>query len=215
MLYARALLSPFDQLPGADPAIRLRLEAEAAQWGWPALHRRLQTLDPASAARIKPGDQQRIQRALEVIEITGSPLSQLQTGPPGLGPIDDAPQASLPILSLEPSDRSVLHRRIAQRFDQMLASGLVEEVRALTTRPDFNPDLPAFRSVGYRQVWQHLAGAIDAGDLREKGIAATRQLAKRQLTWLRALPAHRRLDCLGGDLVAEASAIIESLSRQD
>ena len=214
MLYARALLSPFDQLPGADPTIRLRLEAEAAQSGWPALHRRLQTLDPASAARIKAGDQQRIQRALEVIEITGSPLSRLQTGP-GLDGIGASPQASLPILSLEPSDRSVLHRRIAQRFDQMLASGLVEEVRALTTRPDFNPDLPAFRSVGYRQVWQHLAGAIDAGDLREKGIAATRQLAKRQLTWLRALPAHRRLDCLGGDLVAEASAIIESLSRQD
>jgi len=214
MLYARALLSPFDQLPGADPAIRLRLENEAAQSGWASLHRRLQALDPASAARIKPGDQQRIQRALEVIEITGTPLSQLQTGP-SPGAIEGQPQGSLPILSLEPSDRSVLHRRIAQRFDQMLAAGLLEEVRALMTRPDLNAELPAFRSVGYRQAWQHLAGEIDAGELREKGVAATRQLAKRQLTWLRALPAYRRLDCLDGDLVAQASAIIESLSRRD
>jgi tRNA dimethylallyltransferase len=211
MLYAKALLAPLDALPPADPAIRRRLEQEAARDGWAALHRRLEMLDPPSAQRISAGDPQRIQRALEVIEITGRPLSELQTRPA-------SPQAAalndLPILSLEPSDRSVLHRRIAQRFDSMLAAGLLEEVRELMKRPDLHPDLPALRSVGYRQAWQHLSGDLTAAGLREAGIAATRQLAKRQLTWLRALPAHRRLDCLGDGLLAEASAIIEALVRQ-
>jgi tRNA dimethylallyltransferase len=242
MLYARALLSPFDALPAADPAIRRQLELEAAEVGWPALHRRLEQLDPASAARIKPGDQQRIQRALEVLELTGMPLSRLQSrmapgravrsGGPATGEVGEAggagetgqaesdagsagaAAASLPILSLEPSDRSVLHHRIAQRFDRMLAAGLLDEVRGLMARPDLHADLPAFRSVGYRQAWQHLAGATDARTLREAGIAATRQLAKRQLTWLRALPVHHRLDCLRDDLVARASAIIETMDWQ-
>ena len=146
------------------------------------------------------------------MEITGSRLSQLHSRA-GAGTQPAELSSALPILSLEPSDRAVLHRRIAQRFDQMLAAGLVEEVRGLMARPDLNVDLPAFRSVGYRQVWQHLAGALDAADLREAGIAATRQLAKRQLTWLRALPAQCRLDCLGADLVDKASAIIETLHR--
>ena len=212
MLYAKALLTPLDALPPADAAIRQRLEVEAAVQGWPALHRRLAALDPVSAQRIKPGDSQRIQRALEVLELTGLPLSRLQQRSR-----DDAPaprDESLPILSLEPSDRGELHRRIALRFDQMLAEGLVEEVRALMSRPDLHADLPALRSVGYRQARQHLCGERDAGELREAGIAATRQLAKRQLTWLRALPVHRRLDCLGGQLPAQASAIIDELARQ-
>ncbi len=224
MLYARALIAPFDRLPPADPVVRQRLEAEAAQAGWPELHGRLQVLDPATARRIKPNDQQRIQRALEVIELTGVPMSQLQSRPPSDDTSPPPAKAAafagdfpgtLPILSLEPSDRSVLHRRIEQRFDQMLAGGLVDEVRGLMARPDLHADLPALRSVGYRQVWQHLAGRLDARDLRLAGIAATRQLAKRQLTWLRALPVHHRLDCLGEGLPAQASAIIDTLSRLD
>jgi len=213
MLYARALLWPFDELPTADPAIRARLAREAASDGLAALHRRLAALDPASAARIGSGDPQRIQRALEVIEITGRPLSSLHSQ---CAPRE--PDPSLPILSLEPSDRSALHRRIAQRFDRMLAEGLLDEVRGLRARPDLHPDLPALRSVGYRQAWACL-DALDRGApraeamgrLRETGIAATRQLAKRQLTWLRGLPVAQRLDCLGDGVVGQASATIERL----
>jgi tRNA dimethylallyltransferase len=213
MLYARALLAPFDALPPADPAIRRRLELEAAEQGWAALHRRLAALDPAAAARIEPGDPQRIQRALEVIELTGVTLSSLQsrTRSDGSPPAQHNP--GLPILSLEPSDRAVLHRRIEQRFDQMLAQGLVDEVRGLMARPDLHPDLPALRSVGYRQVWQHLSTPGDPARMREAGIVATRQLAKRQITWLRSLPAYRRLDCLDPRLPALASAIIDELCR--
>lgn len=226
MLYARALLAPLDVLPPANPVIRHRLEAEAAVQGWPALHRRLATLDPASAARIEPADPQRIQRALEVIEITGLPLSRLQSRVqsetrgadersarhPALGQ-----DPALPIVSLEPSDRAVLHARIAQRFDQMLARGFVDEVRGLMSRPDLHADLPAIRSVGYRQVWQFLGDGEQGDDgarLREAGISATRQLAKRQLTWLRSLPVHRRLDCLDKRLPELASAIIDELAGQ-
>ena len=212
MLYAKALLAPLDDLPPADAGIRRRLEAEAAASGWAALHRRLATLDPPSGQRIAAGDPQRIQRALEVIEITGMPLSALQSRRARqAGAADDAAAGSLPIVSLEPSDRALLHRRIAQRFDQMLAAGLLDEVRGLMARPGLHPDLPALRSVGYRQAWQHLDGAIDAPGLRDAGIAATRQLAKRQLTWLRALPVYRRLDCLSADLPRQASAIIDEL----
>jgi tRNA dimethylallyltransferase len=207
MLYAKALLAPLDDLPPADPEIRRRLEAEAAASGLQALHRRLATLDPTSAQRIGAGDPQRIQRALEVIEITGMPLSVLHSRRTD----GSHPDPALPIISLEPSDRAMLHRRIAQRFDQMLAAGLLDEVRALMARRELHPDLPALRSVGYRQAWEHLAGEIDAPGLREAGIAATRQLAKRQLTWLRSLPAHRRLDCLATDLPRQASAIIDEL----
>ena len=221
MLYAKALLAPLDDQPPANPAIRRRIEAEAVTLGWGELHRRLAALDPPSGQRIDPGDPQRIQRALEVIEITGRPLSALQSrraaatgSTPDVQstmPGDAGGVYAMPIISLEPSDRAVLHRRIAQRFDQMLAAGLLDEVRALRARPALHADLPALRSVGYRQAWQHLAGEIDARALRENGIAATRQLAKRQLTWLRALPVHRRLDCLDADLPAQASAIIDRL----
>ena len=208
MLYARALLLPFDDLPSADPAIRASLEADAAAQGWPALHARLATVDPISAARLKPTDAQRIQRALEVHAITGQPLSRLQQG---AAPSAARPDPRRPVLSLEPSDRAVLHRRIADRFDQMLAAGLVDEVRRLRSRPALTAATPSMRSVGYRQAWAMLDGELKASDWRDAGIAATRQLAKRQITWLRSLPAHARLDCLDPALALKASAIIDSL----
>jgi tRNA dimethylallyltransferase len=186
MLYARALMRGLDALPEADPAIRARLDAQAAQLGWPALHRELAKVDPITADRLPPTDSQRIQRALEVYEITGQPLSSL------FGKLAIAP---LPckIFSLEPADRKVLHQRIAMRFDAMLKNGLIDEVATLKARPDLHAKLPAIRCVGYRQVWEHLEGITDLAQCREHGIVATRQLAKRQLTWLRSMPIDHRL----------------------
>lgn len=209
MLYARTLLNPMDDLPGADPAIRARLDDEAANLGWPALHARLATRDPVTASRLPPTDAQRIQRALEVIEITGRPLSELQQA--GQKP---PPHPDIRLISLEPSERSVLHARIARRFDQMLAEGFIDEVRALRQRPDLHAELPSMRAVGYRQVWQMLAGERTAGSLREAGIAATRQLAKRQLTWLRSLPVDLRLDCLADDTLTRTLAFITAQTGQ-
>ncbi len=205
MLYARALIAPLDHLPSANALIRERLEAEAARDGWPALHRRLASLDPAAAARIGPTDPQRIQRALEVIELTGQPLSRLQQqGRPST--------TAMMTLAIEPSSRAVLHERIAQRFDAMLTAGLIDEVRALLARPGLHADLPALRAVGYRQVAETLAGTAptDPPTLRERGIAATRQLAKRQLTWLRSLPVTARFDCLSPTLF---EAVLAELGR--
>jgi len=179
-LYFRALATGLSALPEADPALRTRIADEAARIGWPALHERLRSLDAASAERIQPGDAQRIQRALEIIELTGEPLSTLTGGPP-----ERAPWRILK-LALVPRDRARLHARIAERFDAMLAAGFLDEVRALRRRGDLDPDLPALRAVGYRQAWEHLEGAIDAPTFRERAIFATRQLAKRQTTWLRA-----------------------------
>lgn len=193
MLYARTLLQPMDDLPGANPAIRARLDDEAARHGWPHLHRRLCTLDAVTAARLAPNDAQRIQRALEIIEITGRPLSELHAGQR----IRSHPH--LRIISLEPSDRAVLHQRIAQRFAQMLDNGFIDEVKALRARPDLHADLPSMRAVGYRQVWEMLDGKRAPDTLMEAGIVATRQLAKRQITWLRSLPVDLRLDCLDGN----------------
>jgi tRNA dimethylallyltransferase len=184
MLYFKALLEGLSALPPADPAIRAQLDARAAREGWPALHAELARVDPATAARLEPTDAQRIQRGLEVFAATGTPLSQLQgarEAGAGLGPV-------VPI-ALLPPDRARLHAAIAQRFDAMLAAGLVDELRALRTRHALTADLPSMRCVGYRQAWALLDGAIDAPTLRATGIAATRQLAKRQFTWLRALPA--------------------------
>ena len=182
MLYYRALAQGMDALPAADPALRARIDAEAAAKGWPALHAELAAVDPASASRIKPGDAQRIQRALEVWRVTGKPLADLH-GKSG----NDLP-FSLKSFALIPGDRAELHRRIAARFDAMLEAGLVEELKSLQDRHPLTPDLPSMRCVGYRQAWRHLDGEIGAEELRETGIAATRQLAKRQLTWLRSLP---------------------------
>ena len=180
MLYFKALIDGLDAMPAADPVVRAALDARAATEGWPALHAELARVDPSTAARLKSTDAQRIQRALEVWTVSGQPLSSFhgRQSTPGL---------ALPLLALEPLDRAWLHQRIAQRFDAMLADGLVDEVRGLRARGDLQPRLPALRCVGYRQAW----AALDAGDLaplREQGIAATRQLAKRQLTWLRGMP---------------------------
>ncbi|MBD7988743.1 tRNA (adenosine(37)-N6)-dimethylallyltransferase MiaA [Luteimonas sp. Sa2BVA3] len=186
-LYFRALLEGLAEMPAADPAVRAGLEAEAREHGWPALHAALAEVDPVAAARIGRNDPQRIQRALEVWRISGRPISAWQQDPA-------AGRARLPLrvlkLVVAPAGRAVLHERIARRFDAMLAAGFLDEVRALRALPGLQRhpaplDLPAIRAVGYRQAWEFLDGRGDAADLRERGIAATRQLAKRQLTWLR------------------------------
>ena len=182
MLYYRGLSQGLDDLPAADPAIRATIDREAAAKGWPALHAELARVDPPTAGRLKPGDAQRIQRALEVHRATGKPISEFQNRPkPGL-PFE------LRAFSLVPEDRSALHQRIAQRFDAMLNAGFVEELAALRKRFQLHAGLPSMRCAGYRQAWEFLEGKFDKAQLRETGIAATRQLAKRQLTWLRSLP---------------------------
>ena len=189
MLYFRAMIHGLSQLPSADPGLRAELEAEAKERGWDALHARLAEVDPPAAARIHPNDPQRIQRALEVYALTGTPLSELQ-------------QQAEPLpwqfvkLALLPSDRQVLHERIARRFEQMLAEGLVGEVEGLYARGDLHEGLPSIRAVGYRQVWHYLQGRINYTEMQEQGVAATRQLAKRQLTWLRSEPSLEVFDAL-------------------
>ena len=184
MLYFKALAEGLSALPAADPALRARLDARASAAGWPALHAELARIDPATAARVAPTDAQRIQRALEVHVLTGTPLSRLL----GVREADGALGPAVAV-ALLPPDRARLHAAIARRFDAMLAAGLVDELAALRRRYALTPELPAMRCVGYRQAWEYLDGAIDAATLRAKGIAATRQLAKRQFTWLRAWPA--------------------------
>jgi len=181
MLYAKALREGLSELPSADPQVRARIEAEARELGWPGLHARLAQVDPAAAKRLKPNDSQRIQRALEVYETAGAPMSELVR-------IDTAPTWKLSTLALLPADRTLLRDRIAQRFDAMLDAGLLEEVRTLHARGDLHPTLPSMRSVGYRQAWRFVEGLCTFNQFREDGITATRQLAKRQMTWLRSMP---------------------------
>ena len=188
-LYFRALQRGLSSLPEADAQIRAQLAEEAAIIGWDGMHRRLAERDPPAAERIKPNDAQRIQRALEVIALTGQPLSAQQQGGRG----QPFPWRVLK-LALLPVDRAPLHARIAERFEAMLQQGLLDEVHALRERGDLQPDLPAIRAVGYRQAWEHLDGRYDAAELRDKGIFATRQLAKRQITWLRGELDARTLD---------------------
>ena len=200
LLYFKALFDGLDDLPKADPAIRADIEAQANTSGWPVMHAQLASIDPATAARLAPRDAQRIGRALEVWQLTGRPLSSFF----GQGSKSQNCQERPLWLSLEPSDRAWLHQRIAQRFDTMLAQGFLDEVRQLRARGDLHPELPAMRCVGYRQAWQLLdqyPEAIPPPDspaylqFREQGIAATRQLAKRQLTWLRSLPQRNIMAC--------------------
>ena len=200
MLYFKALFTGLDDLPGADPALRVALDAQAAEEGWPALHAELARCDPVTAARLAPTDAQRIQRALEVFRVTGRPMSALHGARvrPPFRPL---------LIALEPDHRAWLHERIAARFEQMIAVGLIDEVRRLRARGDLSLDLPSMRCVGYRQTWE----ALDSGDLsglRERAVAATRQLAKRQLTWLRGMPQRQRVVCDGADVANSVQQIV-------
>jgi tRNA dimethylallyltransferase len=205
MLYFKGLKDGLDELPQADAAIRAALDAEEAQHGTPAMHAQLARIDPATAARLKPNDSQRIQRALEIYMLTGQPMSTLLAK----APKSDLPFDVLPI-ALEPSDRIVLHARIAARFDAMLQNdGLIAEVEALRARGDLHLGLPSMRCVGYRQTWEYLDGNYSFEELRERGIAATRQLAKRQLTWLRSMPERRIIDCLAPTATQQIHALVD------
>jgi tRNA dimethylallyltransferase len=189
MLYLRALLRGLAPLPQASPALRRELDERAARLGWPALHAELARLDPLAARRIEPRDSQRIQRALEVCYSAGQPLSRLQRAT-----VSPLAGAAVETWALVPSDRALLHRRLARRWRAMLAAGLIEEVRALHGRGDLTTGHPAVRAVGYRQLWGHLEGEYGLGEASARALAATRQLAKRQLTWLRSEPGPRGLD---------------------
>jgi len=183
LLYLKALLEGLSDMPAADPQVREQIQQRAAQQGWPALHAELQKVDSLTAARLAPNDSQRIGRALEIWTSTGQALSSFHQAPK-----TDAPALNIPVISLEPQERVWLHERIAQRFDAMMAAGFLDEVRALRARGDLNTDLPSMRCVGYRQAWQGLDEGWSEAEIRERGIFATRQLAKRQLTWLRSMP---------------------------
>jgi tRNA dimethylallyltransferase len=195
MLYWRAWAYGLSSLPPADPEIRARLDEQGKAIGWPAMHAELAKVDPMTAARLQPNDSQRVQRALEVYEITGKPMSELLADSPS----EDGREGStipewINLISLEPSDRSRLHQNLEKRFDEMLIEGLLEEVELLRKNPNLHGDLPAIRSVGYRQVWEYLSGEIDQAEMRYKALAATRQLGKRQLTWLRAIAGRKTFD---------------------
>lgn len=186
MLYFKALFEGLDAMPAADRAVRAALEAQCEREGLHALYRELQRVDPVTAKRLKPGDQQRIQRALEVYRVSGQPISSFHSEKPA--------RELPPLISLEPTDRAWLHQRIEARFHQMLDDGLVDEVRTLEARGDLDADMPSMRCVGYRQAWEALVDD-DLSELPERGIAATRQLAKRQITWLRGMPQRQVIAC--------------------
>ena len=195
MLYWRAWAHGLSSLPPADPEIRAHLDEQGKAIGWPAMHTELAKVDPVTAARLQPNDSQRVQRALEVYEITGKPMSELLADSPS----EDGREGSaipnwIDLVSLEPSDRARLHQNLEKRFDEMLVGGLLEEVEVLRKNPDLHADLPAIRSVGYRQVWEYLSGDVDKEEMRYKALAATRQLGKRQLTWLRAISGRKTFD---------------------
>ncbi len=214
MLYVKALRDGLDDMPPADPTLRATLLAEAGDKGWPALHAELAAVDAATAARLAPNDSQRISRALEVFRLTGQPLSFFQqknaikTGADGARPIRAGA-----LISLEPQDRAWLHERIARRFDAMLAGGFLDEVRALRARGDLHADLPSMRCVGYRQAWEALEGSAPMAELRERGVAATRQLAKRQITWLRSTPERQVVACDAPNAVQQVLELVERDDR--
>lgn len=208
MLYFKALRDGLNDLPGADPEIRLELEQRAAKAGWPAMHAELVKIDPETAARLSPNDSQRIQRALEIWRISGTPMSALINAPDQ----QDIPIKTL-TLSLEPTERSALHQTIEIRFDAMLEAGLLKEVQALYARGDLNTSLPSIRCVGYRQLWSLLDGDISFAEARLQAIAATRQLAKRQLTWLRSLPERKTIEACTPNsvesVIREVAAVLD------
>lgn len=216
MLYFKALFDGIDAMPAADAAVRARIDADAATLGWPAMHARLAQVDPVTAARLAPQDSQRIQRALEVWESSGQPLSSFHAS-------DNKTASAVEggvLFSLEPTDRAWLHGRIAERFDAMLAAGFLDEVRSLRARGDLSTDLPSMRCVGYRQAWEMLDACGDAAPdaraiagLRERGIAATRQLAKRQITWLRSMPKRTAIACDAPDAVQTAVQLIAKTTQ--
>ena len=205
MLYFKALREGLSDLPQSDPAMRSALEAEIAQHGIQHLHQQLAQVDAETAARLKPTDTQRIQRAMEIYRITGQPMSTLI----GQQQSTELPYRIIPI-ALVPSDRAVLHQRIATRFATMLKQGLVDELRALRKKYPLHPNMTSMRCVGYRQAWQFMEGEINDVELLETGIASTRQLAKRQLTWLRSMPDNIELDCLAPDL---AQKVLDNLTE--
>lgn len=205
MLYFRALEQGLSGLPEADASVRAALDLEAAEIGWPGMHAKLATIDPDTAARLQPTDSQRIQRALEVYQLTGQTMTALHQQQAA----ETLPYRLLKI-ALQPSDRAVLHARIAERFSIMMQGGLLEEVQTLLQKyPSLHPDMTSMRCVGYRQTLAYIAGDIDEADWQEQGVAATRQLAKRQLTWLRGMDDTLALDCLSESLYAQAYQVIE------
>ena len=210
MLYFKALLEGLNDMPAADPAIRAHIQAEAEVVGWPAMHTQLQAVDPVTAARLAPADSQRISRALEVFKISGKPLSSFQrntninTDRIDTDLSNEPNFHNVPMLSLEPLDRAWLHKRIEQRFDDMLAHSFLDEVKSLRARGDLQIDLPAMRCVGYRQAWEALDGSMPMAELRDRGVFATRQLAKRQLTWLRSMPHRSALQADAVDVLPQA-----------
>ena len=209
MLYFKALMQGLDEMPSADPRLRREIDAQAAAHGWPALHAELARVDAVTAARLAPNDAQRIQRALEVWRLTGRPLSALHAGgrSGARQPIIDASR----LVALEPRERAWLHARIGERFDAMLAAGFLDEVRRLRARGDLSPTLPSMRCVGYRQAWAALDGEFPLAELRERGVAATRQLAKRQLTWLRSMPGRQVVACDAPDALQQVLRRVEML----
>ncbi len=209
MLYYKALCSGLADLPQADPGLRAAIDAEAAARGWPALHAELAGHDPETAARLSPNDSQRLQRALEILRLTGRPMSALIAEAEAARPDDD-----FLALGLLPADRAVLHRRIAERFAQMLAAGLEDELAQLRSKYRLTPELPSMRCVGYRQAWEAQEGSIPRAELLDRGIYATRQLAKRQITWLSNTLDCERFDCLDPKLVDRLASRVDAFFKQ-
>ncbi len=217
MLYFKALFDGLfgagRSLPKADPAVRAEIAADAGARGWPALHADLAAVDPVAAARLAPNDSQRISRALEVWRVSGRALSSFhaEDAAQSIARSTDAANPPITLIALEPTDRGWLHARIAQRFEAMLAAGFMDEVRALRARGDLQADLPSMRCVGYRQAWEALDGEFPMSELRDRGIFATRQLAKRQITWLRSMPQRRTIACDSADALTQVLEMVTAL----
>jgi tRNA dimethylallyltransferase len=223
MLYFKALLEGLNDMPAANPEIRAQIQAEAESSGWPAMHALLEKVDPLTAARLAPADSQRISRALEVFRISGQALSSFQRNIDKSDTSSESVESTssskslnffnVPMLSLEPMNRAWLHQRIEQRFDDMLAHGFLNEVHHLRQRGDLHIELPSMRCVGYRQAWEALDGSLPVSELRDRGVFATRQLAKRQLTWLRSMPQRSVLHADGPELERQALLWVDAQLR--